>query len=356
MVGDGDPLLEIAGISTSWLLGGVAATALLVIWSGTRLTQYGDALGERFNLSRTWVGLILLATVTSLPELVVTLSAQLAVARPRVAMGNVCGSNLINLCIFALLDAFEGPGALSLRLHWGLLKSARMGLICMGAALAALLLPVLVGRGAWVAAAGWGLSGGLLVVCLYSMWRTERQDEPGAATAIAQPKARGGNVVARFAAFAAVLVVGGLGLIYLCDALVDHEFRIGQRCFKLSESVVGTIGLAFVTSLPELVVCVMALRLGAFNMAVGDLLGSNVFNVMLLPLAHFVRPTRLFWTEALPVHWLALCAAMGLTVIIIAGIRRRSKWAFLRLGWDGALVAVLGGGALLAVAVLGQMR
>ena len=326
-----------------------------MIWSGIRLTQYGDAVGAHFKLSRTWVGVILLATVTSLPELVVTLSAQLAVARPRIAMGNVCGSNLINLCIFALLDAFEGPGALSARLGKGLLRPAKMGLVCMGAAVGALLLPVLVGRGPGIAALGWGLSGGLLVLCLYSMWRTERKDGPEVVAAIVPAQARGGNVVARFAAYACLLVISGVGLIYLCDALVEHEFHVGQSSFKLSESVVGTTGLAFVTSLPELVVCLMALRLGAFNMAVGDLLGSNVFNIMLLPLAHFVRPARAFWSEAMPVHWLSLCAAMVLTVIIMAGIRRRSQWAFLRLGWDGILVAVVGGSALVVVAALGQM-
>lgn len=93
----------------------------------------------------------------------------------------------------------------------------------------------------------------------------------------------------------------------------------------LGETVVGTIGLALVTSLPELVVCLAAVRMGALDMAVGNLFGSNIFNVLLLPLAHFVRPAQSFWSSGLPVHALSLGAAMVLTCIIAAGIRRKAK-------------------------------
>jgi len=344
-----------AVVPTPWLLGGVVTAALLVVWSGIRLTRYGDALGEQYELSRTWVGVILLAMITSLPELVVTLSAQLAVARPRTAMGNVCGSNLINLCIFAVMDIYEGPGALSGRLGRGLLKPAKMGLICMGVAVLGLSMSH-VGWAHWTGVWPWLISGALLCVCLYSMWRTERKDELPVQAPAAGPARRNAGIVARFGAFAAVLLFSGVVLILLCDSLVQRELHIGGTSFRLDETVLAVIGLAFVTSLPELVVCLAAVRMGAFDMAVGNLLGSNIFNIMLLPLAHFVRPTRPFWTEALPVHWLTLCGAMVLTCIIMAGIRRRSKWAALRVGWDGALVAVLGGTGLLLVTLLRQLR
>ncbi len=332
---------------------GVAAA--LVVWSGVRLARSGDALGERYGLSRTWIGVIVLAMITSLPELVVTLSAQLAVARPVIAMSNVCGSNLINLCIFAVMDVCEGPRAISGRLDRRLLRSAKMGLVCMGIAVLGFSLP-LVDLGRWVGLLGWPISGAILLACVWAIARTERTDGVAAAPAEAggagQPG--GGRRLALGLAFnTAVLVGAGIVLILLADVLVERRLHLWGVSFELGETVVGTIGLAFVTSLPELVVCVAAVRIGALNMAVGNILGSNIFNVMLLPLADFVRPAQPLWSASLPVHGLSLGAAMVLTCIVAAGIRRRASASFLRMGWDAILVAIIGGSTLVAVAVLG---
>jgi len=150
-----------------------------------------------------------------------------------------------------------------------------------------------------------------------------------------------------------LIVLSGIGLILLCDSLIGRQLSFAGTSFTLEESIVGTIGLAIVTSLPELVVCLAAVRLGAVEMAVGNLFGSNIFNLMLLPLAHAAQPTRPFWYASLPSHWLSLAAAMVLTCIIIAGIRRSSRRSFLRMGWDGILVAVIGAAAFVIIARLG---
>lgn len=346
---------RIGDISTLWLLCGMGVVSALVVWCGVRLVRYGDALGARYNLSRTWVGVIVLAMITSLPELVVTLSAQLAVARPRIAMSNVCGSNLINLCIFAVMDFCAGSGAISGRLGRRLLRPAMMGLLCMGIAVAGFLLAI-GGAGRWADMLGWPVSAAILLVCIIAMLRTDRSDgvsaEPAEIPAMGEAAPVHGLGL-RFAFTTGLLVASAIVLILLADSLVDRRLHLWGASFTLGETVVGTIGLAFVTSLPELVVCLAAVRMGALDMAVGNLLGSNVFNIMLLPLAHFVRPTRSFWAEALPVHGLSLGAAMVLTCIIATGIRRGSKASFLRMGWDAILVAIIGGSTLVAVAALG---
>lgn len=340
---------------TAWLFGGMGIAAALVVWSGVRLTRYGDALGQRYGLSRTWVGVILLAMITSLPELVVTLSAQLAVARPVFAMSNVCGSNLINLCIFAVMDVCEGPQPISGRVSRRLLRPAMMGLLCMGIALVGFSFPI-VGLDRWTALFGWPVSAAILVACVYAMAKTERADEaPGEAAqapGAAEPRV-GRGLELHFSFAAAVLLASGIVLVLLADLLVGRRLHLWGASFVLGETVVGTIGLAFVTSLPELVVCLAAVRMGALDMAVGNLLGSNIFNVMLLPLAHLVRPGRSFWSSGLPVHALSLGTAMVLTCIIAAGIRRKAKTGFLRMGWDAVLVAIIGGSVLVLVAVLG---
>jgi cation:H+ antiporter len=342
-------------IPTLWLFCGMGVASALVVWSGVKLVHCGDALGQRYKLSRTWIGVIVLAMITSLPELVVTLSAQLAVARPRLAMSNVCGSNLINLCIFAVIDFCEGPQAISGRVSRRLLKPAMMGLLCMGIAVVGFLLPV-VGRGQWVALLGWPVSVAILLVCIYTMVRTQRGEEIpqepakviGAADTVTGP-----GLGLRFAVNIGALVGGGIVLIVLADSLVERRLHLWGASFVLGETVVGTIGLALVTSLPELVVGLAAVRIGALDMAVGNLLGSNIFNVMLLPLAHFVRPMQSFWSSGMRVHGMSLVTAMVLTCIVAAGIRRGSRTGIVRMGWDAILVAIIGGSALAAVVALG---
>lgn len=84
----------------------------LIGFPGVRLSRYGDAIAALTGLSRNWVGLILLATVTSLPELVTGLSAVTVAAAPDIAVGDVLGSCVFNLMILALIDILHRPGSL----------------------------------------------------------------------------------------------------------------------------------------------------------------------------------------------------------------------------------------------------
>jgi len=336
------------------LLAGLTAAAALVVLSGVKLTRYGDALGDVYNLSKTWVGVIVLAMITSLPELVVTVSAQLAVHKPQFAMSNVCGSNLINLCIFVVLDLVAGPHAITARLTPRLARPALMGLACMGVALVGLSMKfVRPGGNHWL---GWVISGAILAVAAYAFIRTETSDEVTEAAAEQGYKrvpGAGRKLLARFAVATGVLVVCGVGLIYFADELAKRPLHVAGRSLTLGDSVVGTLGLALVTSLPELVVCLTAVRLGALDMAVGNLLGSNIFNVMLLPLANAVNPTEEFWSFSEWPNQLSLLAAMAMTCVLLVGLWRRSRWRVGRVGIDALAMGLIGATTLAVVAARG---
>ncbi len=329
---------------------------MLVVFSGVKLTRYGDSLGDVYNLSKTWVGVIVLAMITSLPELVVTLSAQLALAipQPQFAMSNVCGSNLINLCIFVVLDFCAGPYGITARLSAKLIRPAVMGLLCMGVAMVGLSMRYVFPGGN--GPLGWVVSGAILVVAAYAFLRTETSDEATQAIAeqghTPEPGA-GRKLLIRLTIATAVLVVCGIALIYLADELAERPLEIAGRSFTLGRTVVGTLGLALVTSLPELVVCLAAVRLGALDMAVGNLLGSNIFNILLLPLAHAVRPLQNFWAGSAWPNQFSLLAAMALTCVFLIGVKRRSKWRIWRIGVDSAVMLLIGAGALAIVAIYG---
>ncbi len=89
-----------------------AACLAIILVAGTQLSRYGDALGEKTRLGRAWIGIVLLATVTSMPELATGISSVRLVGNPNLTLGDLFGSNLVNLVIIALLDVVYTRGPL----------------------------------------------------------------------------------------------------------------------------------------------------------------------------------------------------------------------------------------------------
>ena len=85
----------------------IACTAAIV-YSGSRLSRYGDIIAEKTGLGRFWVGALLVAMVTSLPELISGVSAVTVFDLPEIAVGGVIGSCMFNVLIIALVDALTG--------------------------------------------------------------------------------------------------------------------------------------------------------------------------------------------------------------------------------------------------------
>jgi cation:H+ antiporter len=89
-----------------------AACLAIILVAGTQLSKYGDALGEKTKLGRAWIGMVLLATVTSMPELATGISSITLVGEPNLTLGDLFGSNLLNIVIIALLDVVYTKGPL----------------------------------------------------------------------------------------------------------------------------------------------------------------------------------------------------------------------------------------------------
>jgi cation:H+ antiporter len=109
------------------------ATALVIVLAGMRLARYGDILGEKSGLGRSWIGLVLVAATTSLPELFTGFGATALAALPNIAVGDVLGSCMFNLLILSLMDAVQ-PEPLSTRAHQGHALSIGFGLVLVGIA------------------------------------------------------------------------------------------------------------------------------------------------------------------------------------------------------------------------------
>lgn len=115
----------------TWVL--FAAVALVIVGAGTRLARYGDVIGEKSGLGRNWIGVVLLAATTSLPELFTGLGATAVAALPDIAVGDVLGSCMFNLLILSFMDAVN-PEPIGARAHQGHALSIAFGLLLTGVA------------------------------------------------------------------------------------------------------------------------------------------------------------------------------------------------------------------------------
>jgi cation:H+ antiporter len=109
----------------------IACTAI-IFFSGTKLSKYGDIIAEKTGLGRTWIGVILIASVTSLPELITGISSVTIFYLPDIAAGDVVGSCMFNLLIIAMLDSMGDSLPISTRAHQGHMLSAGFGILLLG--------------------------------------------------------------------------------------------------------------------------------------------------------------------------------------------------------------------------------
>lgn len=243
-------------------------------WAGSHLSQQGEKLAVLKGLSRSWVGLLLVATVTSLPELVAGVSAVGVAQAPDIAVGNVLGSCLVNLLLIALMEMAYRRGEVFVLAAGSHRLSAAFGVLAMGLVAWTLSSRPILGVPA-AAGVAW-VSVGLVVLyvaALRSLYQ-EEQRRPEMATPVQAPPGEVARIARRCVWLALLIVVVGARLPVVATELA--------RVMGWSNSLVGTVFVALATTVPELAATWGALRLGAVDMAMGNLLGSNLFNLLIL--------------------------------------------------------------------------
>lgn len=324
-------------MTLAWLLAQFALCALLIARAGFVLSRSADRLAELYGWGKGWVGLALLATVTSLPELASGISAVAFIGSPDLAVGNALGACVANLAFLVVIDALQRRQPMYQDAGATHLLSAAFGVVMLGF----VALSLLVGTRA-PAVLHVGLYSPLLLGAYLLALRSVHAHERGAmqiitaAAATAPHAAAPGDPPAvrvgmppgagaewwRFAVAATVVVLAGSWLPQAADALA--------QTLGLSRSFVGTILMALVTTLPEMAVTLAALRLGALDMAIGNLLGSNLFNVLILSVDDVFYARGPLLADAAPVHAVTAVAALVMTGLVIVGLVMRPRGRVLR--------------------------
>lgn len=249
----------------------VSSTALVL--AGTRLARDGDVIAEGTGLGGMWVGAILISAATSLPELTTDLSA-VRQGAPGLAVGDLFGSNMANMVILAFADLLTRHTRVLTRVAVNQLAVGTIG-VCL-TTLAAL--GLLVSRGQ-VAGLGWAtIAIGVTYVAGMRYLHHNRPEPPFRTEAQVEARRPSRAALRRaVVGFAAAGVVILLVAPYLAASTAVIADRLG-----ISHGFAGMVLLAVATSLPEAVVTATSVRAGTYDLAVGNLLGSNCFNMAAL--------------------------------------------------------------------------
>ncbi len=318
----------------TWVLFIITATVTII--AGTRLAYYGDILAEKSGLGRTWIGLILIAATTSLPELFTGISSTLVFALPDIAVGDILGSCMFNLVILSIMDVVGGKTPISARAHQGHALSIGFGLLLMtivGFSMAAgSAMPVLgwVGIGTPV----------LLLVYLFTVRLSfifERRRAEREAAEVAEER-RYDAITMRTAltrySVTALVVVAAASLLPTLGERIARETGLGQ-------AFVGNLFIAITTSLPEIVVSLAAVRLGAVDLAFGNVLGSNIFNMCILALDDVFFAPGPILAAAHPSHLISVFAVVAMYAMLLVGLTYQALRKRLVLAWDTAGILIV---------------
>jgi len=245
---------------------GLGALGLLLLFvGGEALVRGASALALRLGLSPLAVGLTVVAFGTSMPELVVSVDAALA-GVPDIAVGNVVGSNIANITLILGLAMLFGPAmvkARTVRVDAPLVVGSALLLV-------AILRDGVVGR-----IEGGGLVAGLILFTGVTLVQGRHESAE-----VREEFAEGIPTTGLGTLASVALVCAGLGALVAGGSLFLDTAVAFARAVGMSEAVIGLTIVAVGTSLPELVTSVVAALRGQGDLAVGNVLGSNLFNVL----------------------------------------------------------------------------
>lgn len=308
---------------------------LAIVAAGSRLAGLADELADRTGMGEALFGVLLLAGITSLPDLAATLSAAID-ARPDLAMSNVMGSMAVNLAFLGIADIVYRKANLE---H---AAASPVNLMLAGLLIVLLTLPLLAIVTPWTIE--WNVHPVTFVIVVAylfglhlvhrtqakPMWfpRLTRQTVPDV-----PPRQYYDSLMTTWLGFIVLSVltcVAGWILMEAAKVIADQT--------GLSDTLVGGLLTALVTSAPELVTTIAAIRYGALTLAVSNIFGTNCFNMLVVAAADAAYPYGSIYHDMAPVQMTWGLVSILMTGILLLGMVRRETYGIGRIGFESALI------------------
>ncbi len=319
----------------------IIAGFLLLMGGAEVLVRGSVAVARSFGISTLVIGMTVVALGTSAPELIVALQAALSGAEA-MAVGNVVGSNIANVLLVLGVAGMIRPIMVKPRGFYG------DSIVLVGGSL---LFAGLCWRGVIGLGSGLLLLAAFLAFGAYSYWRETRGHDPAADTIALEVEEMGGLPRSVWAAW--LMVAGGLGvLLYGADILVEGGVAVA-RAAGVSDEVIGLTLIALGTSLPELAASAVAAWRGHVDVALGNVFGSNLFNILgIAGIVAVVAPLPVPPQIAVFDLWVMLATTALLIPFLMSGWRLNRGEAGVLVTLYGAYIGIQAWGvsALLPVA------
>ncbi|MCJ7769069.1 MAG: hypothetical protein MUO92_01135 [Dehalococcoidales bacterium] len=308
---------------------------VVILFAGFKLTKYGDAIAEKTGLGRVWIGLILIALVTSLPELATGISAAALVDAPDLALGTIFGSCTFNLAILAILDILYSGGPVLNKVSKGHIISAGAGALLVALAAAS----IFFGEGLSGLSLGWVGVPSLILFIFYvfsvrQIFKYERRrnnNKNQQPLTLQYDNISNRHVYTRFTIAALAIIGAGIWL-----AFIGEDIAV---TYNLSKSFVGTLFLAMTTSMPELAVGIAAVRLGAIDIAMADLMGANMINIAKIFIIDIFYKKGPILSLVSNAHLITAMITITMTLIVVIGLRFRYRRKVFKIaGWYSYLI------------------
>ena len=299
----------------------LAVAAALILVAAVYMTKASDVIAAKTGMGRAFAGVLLLATATSLPEMGVGVSSVALLGAPDMAIGAAFGSNLFNLMIIGLLDILW-------RNRYILSDVGRTSVVIgtLGIAVISLGTIAIFLHTTSKVFSTWYLSPvsiallGVFGLAMYFIYRFDKANQtPDHGGEEDMYATHSMSVAAVTYIFTASVVVGSaVWLSFTGDELAD--------LLGWDESYMGTQFLAAATSLPELATSIAAIRIAAPEMAITNLLGSNLFNMgFVLFVNDAVHTSGTIWVAASQVHILTATLSVLMTAVIVLAVVSRPR-------------------------------
>ncbi len=313
------------------IIGFIIAT-VVIFATGSRLSKYGDIMADMLGWGKMFMGIMLMASVTSMPELMSGISSVTILDAPDLAVGDIVGSCAFNILIISIMDLFYNhKKPLTTDAQTGHIIAASFGIMMLSIVAFAILMPSIFGTIVW--AGGFSLLFLVLyfiairVVFLYDKKNNHHLKKGNNSHSLSLKQ-----VIFRYTLNASILM-GAAMLLPIFGKNLAEASGLGQSFF-------GTLFIAISTSLPEVVVSLAAIRIGTIDLAIGNIFGSNIYNIALLSLDDALYTKGPIFLFTSPNHIIPVLGTIIITAIGIIGIvfKAEKKW---KLAIDTSLILVV---------------
>lgn len=312
---------------------GLLICGIIILFAGKKLSFYGDLIAEKTGIGKAMIGFLLMSTVTSLPELMVGISSTAFIGSANLAVGDVLGSCVFNLLILSIMDSVSTRNRSMLgQLSQSHILAASFGIILFA----------MVGLGLYmdqdyVILPFIGLNSLIFAVIFFvaiKILLSYNQSHPNKDSVIhTSMEISLSQTILRFSGFALIIIAAAFFLPHFAEGLANQT--------GLSKTFVGTLILAASTSLPEIAVSVAAVRMGSTDMAVGNILGSNIFNIFILFIDDLFYTKGALLKDASDTNLISVFSIIVMSAIVIIAITFRKETKRFLIGLDTFLILLI---------------